>query len=201
MQDNKLHQHLKKIVCQHASRPALQCVQYHEDGSLRATDGQVMLRINNFHGIDQTLIQNVRTLEFKDLKYPDTDNNFVKEKKQNKLKISLSVFKRVLLALKEGSFSNIVSLHLDSEKVDITNNRSNSEVPISITVGCKYEGESMEISFSAENLLKMVNFMLDAKQRYAVDDVELFIGSPIRTVIAELEEGKYQFIVTPVRTR
>nr|WP_232846048.1 hypothetical protein [Enterococcus innesii] len=111
------------------------------------------------------------------------------------------MFKRILTALKEGSFSNIVTLHLNPEKVEITNNQSNSEVPISIVVGCKYEGESMEISFSAENLLKMVNFMLDAKQRYAVDDIDIFIGSAIRPVIAELEEGKYQFIVTPVRTR
>ncbi|MBO1097309.1 hypothetical protein FQS90_12345 [Enterococcus casseliflavus] len=201
MQENKLHQHLKKIVCQHASRPALQCVQYHEDGSLRATDSHVMLRINDFHTIEQTLIQNVRTLEFKDLKYPDTDSHFVKKNNPNKLRISLSVFKRILTALKEGSFSNIVTLHLNPEKVEITNNQSNSEVPISIIVGCKYEGESMEISFSAENLLKMVNFMLDAKQRYAVDDIDIFIGSVIRPVIAELEEGKYQFIVTPVRTR
>ena len=200
MQDNKLHQHLKKIVCQHAARPNLQCVQYHEDGSLRATDSHVAVWIKDFHNIGQTLIQDVRTLEFKELSYPDLDNNFAKDNYSNKLKISLSVLKRVLTALKEGSFSNIVTLQLDPEKVVITNNHSNSEVPIVVTVGCRYEGEPMEISFSAENLLKMVNFMLDAKQRYAVDDIEIFIRSSIRPVIAELEEGKYRFVVTPVRT-
>lgn len=203
MQKNKLYQHLKKIVFKYETRPVLQCVQYHTDGSLRATDSHVMLKINDFHNLEleQPILQNVFTMEFNTEKtYPDTDKHFDRKDKTNKLVVSLSVLKRIITALKEGSFSHVVEIELSENHLKMTNNVQNSEIPIMIDVACSYTDEPMKIGFSADVLLRMVNFMLDAKNRYEVDDVTIyFSNSAIRPALCEIQDGKYQFIVKPCR--
>lgn len=203
MQKNKLYQHLKKIVYKCDSRPVLQCVQYHTDGSLRATDSHVMLKIKDFHNLEikQPILQNIFTMEFEtERAYPNTDRHFDRKGNSNKLVVSLSVLKRIITALKEGSFSNVVEIELSENHLKMTNNHQNSEIPIVIDVACSYTDEPMKIGFSADVLLRMVNFMLDAKNRYEVDDVTIHLdNSPVVPALCEIQEGKYQFIVTPVR--
>lgn len=204
MQDNKLYKHLKKIVSKYETRPSLQCVQYHKDGSLRATDSHVMLKINDFHNLDleKSILQNISTLEFDtENSYPETDHLLNRDGKTRKLVVSLGVMQRIINALKEGSFSNTVELELAENHLKMTNNHRNSEIPIVIDVACSYTDEPMKIGFSSDTLIRMVNFFLDAKGRYEKDDVTIYFDKSVaKPALCEIQDGKYQFLVTPVRT-
>lgn len=203
MNDNKLHKHLKKIVFQSPSRPVLQCVQYHPDGSLIATDAHVVLKINNFHELnnEKPILQNVKTMEFntKD-SYPDVDQILSKEDKPIEWIISLSALKRVVVALKGASFNDVLIVNLTENHAEFSNIDKNSDIPIKVSIPCKFEAEPLRVGYSATNLARMIDFMLDAKKRYATDDVKIYLNeSNVRPALCEIQDGKYQFAVTPCR--
>lgn len=182
----------------------LQCVQYHKDGSLRATDSYIALRINNFHTLEKSLLQNIFTMEFveeQDRKYPDTDHIFDKTDAKNKLIFSLGVLKRVIQVVNDkDQFHNLIVFNLSDGDSAVITNGPRSEIPIKVEVKCHYEGKPMQIAFNVSYLKKMVDFMIDANPRYAKDDVIVFIRNDMTSVVCELEDEKYQFIVTPVIT-
>lgn len=60
--------------------------------------------------------------------------------------------------------------------------------------------EKYSISFIAKYVKECCEFFIDAKERYAVDNVKIKMFSPIRPAVFTIDETRYVYIVTPVRT-
>lgn len=201
MKANKLLKHLKRAVSKFDSRPILKCAHYDEDGSLTATDSHRMLYIKEFHTHGKTFNQDVKTMELKDMKYPDVSRLLPnKEDSKTKVVISLEVLLRVAKAL--NSLPNeIIKMSVGKTSIKFKNQHDEMHYgePMIIKVNARIEGEPMDIAFQAQYIIDACEFLSDAKDRYALDDVEIMLYSTIRPMTMELKEGQYLYLVTPVR--
>lgn len=201
MKANKLLKHLKRAVSQFDSRPILKCAHYDEDGSLAATDSHRMLYIKEFHAHGKTFNQDVRTMEIKEQQYPDI-NRLLPDKKESKTKvtISLEVLLRVAKALNTQP-NEILEMSIGENSIKFINyhDKMNYGQPMRIKVNARIDGEPMRIAFQAQYVIDACEFLLDAKDRYALDDVEITMYTPVRPITMEIKEGKYLYLVTPVR--
>lgn len=201
MKANKLLKHLKRAVYERDTRPILQCVHYDADGSLVATDSHRLLCIKDFHDHKETFNQDIKTLEIKHDNYPDVSRLIPDKKIANlKIKVSLSVLLRVAKSLKTQT-SEVIKLEIKQNEIILTN--QNDEIyygePVKVRIGAETEGEPMTISFLAKYIIEACEFLLDAKEMYALDTVDIYLVSAIRPVVMEIEGGKYMYLVTPVR--
>lgn len=201
MKPNKLLKHLKRAVSKFDSRPILKCAHYDEDGSLAATDSHRMLYIKDFHEHEKTFNQDVKTMELKEEQYPDL-KRLLPNKKDAKTKvvISLEVLLRVAKALNTQP-NEFIEMDIKSDKIKFINyhDKMNYGEPMKIEVNARIDGEPMRIAFQAQYIIDACEFLIDAKERYAVDDVEMTMYSPVRPITMEINEGQYLYLVTPVR--
>lgn len=201
MKSNKLAKHLKRAVSDSEARPVLKCVRYGEDGSLAATDSHRLLYIKNFHTHEKAFNQDVRTLEIVDREYPDI-NRLIPTKEMTKLKVTISL--NVLLRVAKSLYTSnneVINLEIGEGHVTFTNSEDKIYYgePVTIRTNARIEGESMAVSFVGKYLIEACEFLLDAKQRYAVDDVDFYFTSPIRPAFMEIEGGTYLYLITPIR--
>ncbi|EQB4783580.1 DNA polymerase III subunit beta [Enterococcus faecalis] len=201
MKPNKLLKHLKRAVCNRETRPILQCVHYDSDGSLTATDSHRLLYIKDFHEHKETFNQDIKTLEIKHENYPDVSRLIPDKNIANlKIKVSLAVLLRVAKSLKTQT-SEVIKLEIKQNEIILTN--QNDEIyygePVKVRIGAETEGEPMTISFLAKYIIEACEFLLDAKEMYALDTVDIYLFSAIRPIVMEIEDGKYMYLVTPVR--
>ena len=201
MKPNKLLKHLKRAVFKFDSRPILKCAHYDGDGSLAATDSHRMLYIKDFHEHEKTFNQDVKTMEIKEEQYPDIKHLLPnKGDAKTKVVISLQVLLRVAKALNTQP-NEFIEMNIKTDKIKFINyhDKMNYGEPMKIEVNARIDGEPMRIAFQAQYIIDACEFLIDAKERYAVDDVEITMYSPVRPITMEINEGQYLYLVTPVR--
>ena len=201
MKQNKLMKHLKRAISKTGSRPMLECAHYDVDGSITVTDSHRLLKIDNFHSNEESFNLNLLTMELDGDNYPDTSRLMPDlDKAETKLTISLGVLKRALVSLKTDSSSS-VNIKMFDDHVILSNTSDKYEkIKFEIKLNVSIEGERFPISFNTVFLLDAVEFLIDAKDRYAVDNVTIHMTSPVRPAVLKIEEKQYTYLVTPVRT-
>lgn len=195
-----LNKHLKRTASDFDSRPILKCVHYGTDGSISVTDSHRMLLIKQFHTLEKEFNQDLSTMQIVEGVYPDV-SRFIPSDFGTEITISLSVLIRIMKAL--GTKANeIVQWELLENKI-IFRNQSDKMYygePIEISANANIIGEKFTICFSAKYIKECCEFFMDAKERYAVDNVTVKMASPIRPAVFTIDESKYSYLVTPVRT-
>lgn len=201
MKKNKLFNHLKKTVSTIETRPVLRCAHYDKDGSVTVTDSRRLIRINDFHEHKSSFNIDLYTMELIEKNYPDVTRLIPNiEKEHTKVTISLSGLLRVASALKTNA-TEMITFDLKEEEV-IFRNKSDQMflgMPIRISVPAQVEGEVFEITFSGTYLIDCCKFLTDAKGKKG-DLITFHMTSPISPALICLEEGKYQYLLTPIRT-
>lgn len=195
-----LYKHLKRTASNMETRPILKCVHFDKDGSISVTDSHRLLRISDFHSHKEEFNQDLSTMMLLDGNYPDT-SRLIPKKFSTEITISLSVLIRIMKALGTSS-EECVHWKLLEHKI-IFNNQSdkfNYGEPIEISANANIEGDLFDISFKARYVKECCEFFMDAKERYAIDDVTIKMFSPTRPVVFTIDESKYIYLVTPVRT-
>ncbi|MGM0217677.1 DNA polymerase III subunit beta [Enterococcus sp. AZ126] len=201
MKSNKLLKHLKRAVSQFESRPILKCAHYDKDGSLAATDSHRVLYIKNFHEHNKTFNQDVKTMEIKEEPYPDLKRLLPdKKNKKTTVTVSLEVLLRVAKALNTQA-NEIIEMDISDNVIKFINyhDKMNYGEPVQIKVNARVEGSPFRIAFQAQYIIDACEFLLDAKDRYVADDVEMTLYSSVRPMTMEIKEGQYLYLVTPVR--
>lgn len=201
MKDNKLFKHLKKTASKSLSRPVLRCVHYSNDGSIVVTDSHRLLKINNFHEHQESFSMDLWTMELSTKNYPDTNRLLPKrEDASTTVKISLSALLRATTALKVSS-DEIVVLEVKDKIITIKNLHDEKMFggPLTIDLPVSKDGDDVIIAFNSRYLIDCCNFFLDAKERYAMDDVKFYINNSTRPVLVEIERSNFQYLITPVR--
>lgn len=199
MEIKSLHKHLKRAACQKHNRPILRCVHYDVDGSICVTDANRLLQIKEFHNHKEEFNQDLTTMELNDGNYPDV-SRLIPNEFGTEITISLTVLIRIMKAL--GTTSNeIVRWNILEDKIIFRNNSDQTFYggPIEISANANVSGNRFEIGFKAKYIKECCEFFLDAKERYAVDNVTIRMGSPIRPVVFSIDESKHIYLVTPVR--
>ena len=201
MKQNKLMKHLKKAISHTGSRPMLECAHYDTDGSITVTDSHRLIRIENFHKNEEGFNLNLLTMELDEGSYPETSRLIPDiEDAKTKLTISLGALKRAVTSLKNGT-GGAVNIQMFDDYIILYNSSDKYEnVKFEIKLNVAIKGERFPIAFDTNYLLDAVNFLLDAKQRFALDNVVFHMTSPIRPVVLKIEEQQYTYLVTPVRT-
>lgn len=201
MNDNKLLKHLKRAVSKFESRPILRCVHYDANGSIAATDSHRLLLIENFHNHNKEINQDIRTMEILDAPYPEL-GHLIPNKAKSKIKItiSLSVLLRAAKALNTNT-DEIIVMKIEQGKITFTNLHDEKIYgsPVKIEVNAQVVGESMKLGVNSRYIIDACEFLLDAKERYAVDDTVIHLYSENKPFTLEIKEGKYLYLVTPVR--
>ncbi len=182
------------------TRPILKCVHFDKDGSISVTDSHRLLRISDFHSHKEEFNQDLSTMMLLDGNYPDT-SRLIPKKFSTEITISLSVLIRIMKALGTSS-EECVHWKLLEHKIIFSNqsDKFNYGEPIEISANANIEGDLFDISFKARYVKECCEFFMDAKERYAIDDVTIKMFSPIRPVIFTIDESKYIYLVTPMRT-
>lgn len=195
-----LYKHLKRTASNMETRPILKCVHFDKDGSISVTDSHRLLRINDFHEHEQEFNQDLTSMRLLDGNYPDT-KRLIPNEFTTEIIISLSVLIRVMKAL-GTSAAETVKWSLKDNKIVFSNQSDKFYYgePIEISANAKIEGEQIDITFMAKYVKECCEFFMDAKERYALDDVTIKMYSPVRPVIFTIDESKYIYLVTPVRT-
>lgn len=195
-----LYKHLKRTASNMETRPILKCVHFDTDGSISVTDSHRLLRINKFHEHEQEFNQDLTSMRLLDGPYPDT-KRLIPTEFTTEITISLSVLIRVMKAL-GTSAAETVKWSLKENKIVFSNQSDKIYYgePIEISANAKIEGEQFDITFMAKYVKECCEFFMDAKERYAVDDVTIKMTSPLRPVVFTIDESKYIYLVTPVRT-
>lgn len=193
-----LHKHLKRIASDN-SRPILNCVHYDEDKSIIVTDAHRLLKINEFHKNKNGFNQDMKTMKIVEDKYPETERLIPKEFR-TEITISLAVLIRIMKALGTSNWEG-VKWSLGEDKIIFANYSDERYYgkPIKITTNARIEGEIYDITFNAKYVKECCEFFMDAKDRYAIDDVKIKMNSPIEPAIFKINE-KYLYLVTPMRT-
>lgn len=195
-----LHRHLKRAASSLDSRPILKAVHYDVDGSISVTDSHRLLRISDFHSHKEEFNQDLSTMMLLDGNYPDT-SRLIPKKFSTEITISLSVLIRIMKALGTSS-TECVRWELLEHKIVFSNQSDKIYYgePVEISANANIEGELFDIYFNAKYIKECCEFFMDAKERYALDDVTIKMTSPTRPVIFTIDESKYIYLVTPVRT-
>lgn len=195
-----LHRHLKRAASSFDSRPILKAVHYDVDGSISVTDSHRLLRIADFHNHKEEFNQDLSTMMLLDGSYPDT-SRLIPKKFSTEITISLSVLIRIMKAL-GTSADECVHWKMLEHKIIFSNQSDKMYYgePVEISANANIEGDLFNISFKAKYVKECCEFFLDAKERYALDDVTIKMTSPLRPVIFTIDESKYIYLVTPVRT-
>lgn len=195
-----LYKHLKRAASNMETRPILKCVHFDPDGSISVTDSHRLLRINDFHEHKEEFNQDLTSMRLLEGAYPDT-GRLIPEKFNTEITISLSVLIRIMKALGTSS-EECVRWNLNENKIIFSNQSDKMYYgePIEISSNANIEGALFDITFKAKYVKECCEFFMDAKERYAVDDVTIKMFSPIRPVIFTIDESKYVYLVTPIRT-
>lgn len=195
-----LHRHLKRAASSFDGRPILKCAHYDSDGSITVTDSHRLLQIKNFHNHERSFNQDLSTMNIIDGAYPDV-NRLIPTEHHTEITISLDVLIRIMKALGTSS-SEVVRWDILENKIVFSNQSDKMYYgePIEISANASIEGEKYTISFIAKYVKECCEFFVDAKERYAVDNVKIKMFSPIRPAVFTIDETKYVYIVTPVRT-
>ncbi|MEQ7217849.1 DNA polymerase III subunit beta [Vagococcus fluvialis] len=200
MEIKNLHKHLKRASCQKATRPILQCVHYDEDGSICVTDSHRLLQIKEFHNHKEEFNQDLATMELRDGNYPDI-TRLIPTEFGTEVTISLTVLIRIMKAL--GTSTNeTVTWNISADKITFSNNSDQAFYggPIEISANANVTGNQLIIGFRAKLIKECCEFFMDAKERYAVDNVTIKMSSPLRPVVFSIDQSKHIYLVTPVRT-
>ena len=200
MEIKNLHKHLKKAASSFDSRPILKCVHFDKDGSIAVTDSHRLLLIKDFHEHTEEFNQDLTTMELKKENYPDV-SRLIPDKFSTEVIISLSILIRVMKAL-GTSKDEFVKWELSDNQITFSNN-SDAQIyggPVNIAVNANVKGEKIKISFNARYIKECCEFFIDAKERYAVDNVTIKMQDPTRPVVFSIGESKHIYLVTPVRT-
>lgn len=193
--------HLKKVVSNFDSRPLLQCVQYHKDGSLYATDSHVAVRVSDFHDGQNEFLLKLQTMEIIDAThYPDVGRLIKVETINCEVEVHIGLFiKAIKPFIDKNSFVSSVKMTIKDKILTLTSGDSGDfkvELPLE-----DVEGE-IEISANPEYVLQALEFMRDAAlgmpSEKKKSTVNVKFGSPIRPFWFSLEN--YDYLVTPVRT-
>lgn len=194
-----LYRHLKRAASKYDTRPILKCVHYDTDGSICVTDSHRLLRINKFHDHEEQFNQDLSTMRILDGTYPDV-NRLIPNKFCTEITISLSVLIRIMKAL-ATSTSEVVSWELKENKITFSNESDKLYYgePVEISANANIEGELFTISFMGRYIKECCEFFMDAKERYAIDNVKIKLSSPLKPVVFTTDEAKYVYLVTPVR--
>lgn len=201
MKQNKLMKHLKRAISKYESRPVLQCAHYGTDGSIVVTDSHRLIKIDNFHTHEESFNLNLLTMELNGDNYPDTNNIIPKiEDMPTKLTVSLGALKRALLSLKTNT-GDFINIDMFDGYITLSNpSDKNESIDFEVKLNVAIEGDKYPIAFNTGYLIEAVEFLLDAKDRYAVDNVTIHMTSPDRPAVLKIEDQKYTYLVTPVIT-
>lgn len=201
MRQNKLMKHLKRAISKYESRPVLQCAHYDAEGSITVTDSHRLIKIDNFHTNEESFNLNLLTMELNGDNYPDTNNIIPKiEDMPTKLTVSLGALKRALLSLKTNT-GDFINIDMFDGYITLSNpSDKNESIDFEVKLNVAIEGDKYPIAFNTGYLIEAVEFLLDAKDRYAVDNVTIHMTSPVRPAVLKIEDQKYTYLVTPVRT-
>lgn len=195
-----LYKHLKRTASNVNSRPILKCVHYGADGSISVTDSHRLLVIKQFHNHEKEFNQDLSTMRIVEDTYPNV-SRLIPNDFRTEITISLSVLIRIMKDLGTTASEN-VQWELLENKI-IFKNQSDKMYygePIEISANANITGEKFSICFLAKYIKECCEFFMDAKERYAVDNVTIKMTSPIRPVVFTIDESKYIYLVTPVRT-
>ncbi|MDT2864660.1 DNA polymerase III subunit beta [Vagococcus carniphilus] len=199
MEIKNLHRHLKRAASNFESRPILKCVHYDEDGSIAVTDSHRLLVVKDFHNHEKEFNQDLTTMKLNDGVYPDV-HRLIPEEFKTEITISLTVLIRIMKALGTNK-EEFVTWKLSDEQITFSN-QSDAQMyggPVQISANASVTGEKFDISFSAKYVKECCEFFMDAKERYAVDNVTIKMVSPLRPVVFSIDESKHVYLVTPVR--
>lgn len=195
-----LYRHLKRAASNMETRPILKCVHYDADGSIVVTDSHRLLRINDFHEHENEFNQDLSTMQLVDGNYPNVARLFPKNI-NTEITISLSVLIRIMKAL-GTSPGEMVTWKMLEDKIIFYNQSDKMYYgePVEISANAKITGDLFKITFQAKYIKECCEFFMDAKERYALDNVTIKMTSPLRPVVFTIDESKYVYLVTPVRT-
>ena len=112
----------------------------------------------------------------------------------------MSVLLRAAKALNTNT-DEIIVMKIEQGKITFTNLHDEKIYgsPVKIEVNAQVVGESMKLGVNSRYIIDACEFLLDAKERYAVDDTVIHLYSENKPFTLEIKEGKYLYLVTPVR--
>lgn len=193
---NKLLGHFKKVVSNMDSRPLLQCINYNKNGSIYATDSHTVIKVSDFHQLENDLNINLYTMEVVDGYFPEMERFINMPNVTTEINIDINMFTKAIKAFPSGFVVTLVikdkTLTMKSQGFD----GFKIEVPLH---DC--EGE-IEISCQPHYLINGLQFMKDAKNSIEKQNDGLALiqfCSPIRSFKMNLDD-KYEYLITPVRT-
>lgn len=202
MEPNKMLKHLKRAIDKSGTRPVLQCIHYDKDGSVCVTDSHRLLSIEGFHEHTETFNLNALTMElYTEGVYPDTKRLVPDIEKSNlKMTISIGALLRAAKSL-QVTKNEIIKFNINEDNVIISNQSdAYTDLNYEIKLNSLSVGDKFNISFNSKYIIEALEFFLDAKQRYAIDNVDIYMISPIRPVVMKIENESFTYLITPVRT-
>lgn len=198
----KLFKHFSKITkYSGTSREALQCVYYDKDGSLTVTDSFRLIRLNNFHSHEESILQNLQTMEIKnDLSYPNT-NKLIPEIKEDsfQIKIDANELKRALKST-ANSKMNITQMEIKQNHVELQSRADGETLRVIVEANIKHKNFDL-VAFNNSYMNDALMFATDLMPRLGEKIVTIYLqDSHVKPILVTTDKTDYLYLLTPIRT-
>lgn len=200
--NQKLEAAFKKVVAKDDARTALQCLHFDKDGSVVATDSHVLLRIEEFHNLNQSLNLNLKTFLEDDLdRYPETKRlipksfDFKLRVDSDELADALPVITGMTKTRDKQALATL-SWDVEDRKLMITSGQVSLNIPAIQTDNSSYDTDTDVLAtVNPKYLAQAIEFYTQVAE---VPEVTFGFNGALRPIALTYETATY--LITPVRT-
>lgn len=200
--NQKLEAAFKKVVTKDDARTALQCLHFDKDGSVVATDSHVLLRIEEFHNLNQSLNLNLKTFLENDLDhYPETKRlipesfDFELRVDSDELADALPVITGMTKTRDKQALATL-SWDVEDRKLMITSGQVSLNIPAIQTDDSSYDTDTDVLAtVNPKYLAQAIEFYTQVAE---VPEVTFGFNGALRPIALTYETATY--LITPVRT-